>query len=403
MTDAPVDTRVSPTLISHPATNPFAPSADVAAMRRDRPLARMIFPDGHLGWIATSHALVRSIMADKRFSARSELIHLPIPGMTQQAPAARPGMFISMDPPEHTRYRSLLTGQFTVRRMRLLTERVEEITAERLEAMVAAGPGCDLVGVFAFPIPALVISELLGVPAEDRGWFQERMGTLTRIDLPREEVMAAMNGMQEFMGELVDAKRVLPTDDVLSDLVNHADGLSDEELANIGFMLLGAGFETTGNMLAMGTLALLRFRDQWDAWRADAGLTEGAVEELLRFVPLAPGGVRAALEDVELDGEVVAAGESVMLSAPGANRDPAKFADPDVLDVRRQATGHVSFGHGIHQCLGQQLARVEMTVAFPALMRRLPSLRLAVGFDEVEWRTNTSILGVRALPVAWDD
>ncbi|AIJ22000.1 cytochrome P450 [Amycolatopsis methanolica 239] len=196
------------------------------------------------------------------------------------------------------------------------------------------------------------------------------------------------------------AKRAEPTDDVLGNRTT--SDLTDEELSGIGTFLLGAGLDTTANMIALGAFALLRDPDQLAALRDDPALADSAVEELLRYLTIADTGVRAALEDVELDGQVIQAGESVTITANAANRDPERFPDPDTLDLRRHAAGHLAFGHGIHQCLGQQLARVEMRVAIPALFARFPTLRLAVPADEVPLRHDMSIYGVHRLPVTWD-
>ncbi|MEV0236750.1 cytochrome P450 [Nonomuraea sp. NPDC050786] len=376
---------------------PFDPPHDLAELRETRPMARLAYPDGHLGWLVTSHALAREVLADRRFSARSELRHIPIAG-TGEARPSPPGMFVGMDPPRHTRYRHLLTGEFTVRRMRLLTERIEEITEERLDLMERQGPPADLVRDFAGPVPAVVICELLGVPDEERPRFMTEAAALTRAELPQK--MSAFLAMQAHMRELVTAKRAEPTDDVLSGLTR--SDLTDEELANIGFMLLGAGLDTTANMLALGTFALLRHPGQLAVLRAEPERADQVVEELLRYLSIVPMLVRTALEDVELGGELVRKGESVTISLPVANRDPSRFPDPDALDLRRDTGGHVAFGHGVHQCLGQQLARVEMRVGYPALFRRFPSLRLAVEPGEVPLRTDMLIYGVHSLPVTWD-
>jgi cytochrome P450 len=213
--------------------------------------------------------------------------------------------------------------------------------------------------------------------------------------------MAAYTAVQQYLAELVAAKRANPTDDVLSDLTD--SDLTDEELRGVSFILLAAGLDTTANMLALGTFALLRNPAQLAALRADPALADRAVEELLRYLSVAKTFMRTALEDVELGGQTIEAGTTVILSYNTANRDPDRFADPHVLDLHRKAGGHLAFGHGIHQCLGQQLARVEMRVAFPALVNRFPTLRLAVPADEVGLRPETAdIYGVKSLPVTWD-
>ncbi|NUR89605.1 MAG: cytochrome P450, partial [Nonomuraea sp.] len=361
------------------------------------------YADGHRGYVVTGYEQVRAILADPRFSSRKELMnhHPTIDYSGYEPEPAPPGEFLLMDEPRHGRYRKPLVGRFTVRRMRLLTERVEEITAEHLDAIVKAGPPVDLVTAFAKPIPAIVICELLGVPYADRGRFQSQIDTFLSGESTNEELIAAYLATQEYLAELVAAKRANPTDDVLSDLM---DGdLTDEELKGMALILLSAGFDTTANMLALGTYALLRNPSQLAALRADPGLVDGAVEELLRYLSVAKTFYRTALEDVEVGGHTIEAGSMLMLSLNVANRDPERFSDPHLLDLRRQDGGHLAFSHGIHQCLGQQLARVEMRVAFPALLSRLPGLRLAVPEEEVGLRTEAAdIYGVKSLPIAWD-
>ena len=380
---------------------PFDPPPELAAIRAEAPLRRLTFADGHLGWLATGHAANRAILADTRFSSRMVNQHNPFPGLEiPEGVAETPGDLTLMDRPEHTRFRQLLAGKFTVRRMRLLTERVAEVTAQCLDAMAAAGPPVDLVEAFARPIPALLISELLGVPDREREQFLNLVGQLGGADVPVEDQYAAYAEIGTIIYGLVLAKRAAPTDDLLSDLTT--SDLTDEELAGVGTFLLAAGLDTTASMLGLGTFALLSNPDQFAALRDDPTLTESAVEELLRYLSIAHTGVRAALEDVEVDGQLIRAGESVVVSVMAANRDPERFPDPDALDVRRKATGHLAFGHGIHQCLGQQLARVELRVAFPALLTRFPTLRLAVPPEEVPIRPAINVHGIHRLPVTWD-
>ncbi len=384
---------------AEPLTFPLAPAGPFDPPRelREQPIARVRYADGKLGWVLTHRAAVRAVLADPRFSARQELRSTPF-NSSPDVPPARPGMFIGMDPPDHTRYRRLLTGQFTVHRMRRLTEHIEEIARQHLDRMEAAGPEADLVAAYAAPIPALVICELLGVPLTLRDDFMRDATTMSRQDATLQERQEAVVGVSGRLAELVHRKRTEPADDLLSGLL--ASDLTDEEATGMAFMLLGGGLDTTANMLALGTFALLRNPGQIRAV-TDPGTVDNAVEELLRYLSVVPGTVRVALEDVELEGVRVAAGESVLVSIPAANRDPEQFPDPDVLDVSRPAGGHIAFGHGVHQCIGQQLARVEMRVGFPALFRRFPDLRLAVPPEQVPLRTDMVIYGVHALPVTW--
>ncbi|WP_329376567.1 cytochrome P450 [Streptomyces sp. NBC_01351] len=376
---------------------PFDPPAELIEARSNGPISRYTHPGGKPGWLITGYDLVRSVLADPRFSSRKELLNV----VDFDIPPAPPGEFLLMDEPQHGRYRKPLVGKFTARRMRLLTERIEQITTDCLDAMERTGPTADLVTAFAKPIPTIVICELLGVPYEDRDSFQEQIDTFMNGETSDEDLLAAYTATQEYLAELVAAKRAKPTDDVLSELTD--SDLTDEELQGISLILLAAGFDTTANMLALGTFALLQNPAQMAALRADPTLVDQAVEELLRHLSVATSFMRTALEDVEVGGQTVEAGTTVLLSYNTANRDPERFTDPHVLDLRREEGGHLAFGHGIHLCLGQQLARIEMRVAFSALLSRFPTLRLAVPAEDVALRPETAdIFGVKSLPVAWD-
>ncbi len=253
-----------------------------------------------------------------------------------------------------------------------------------------------------------MICELLGVPHADRGAFQQDSAKALSLVGAKEDAMAAVASLMGFLTRLVAAKRAEhaarpegapPGGDLLSGLIADGD-LTDEELTSIGLVLLVAGHETTANMLALGTWTLLRNPGQFAALRADPSLIDNAVEELLRYLPIIQfGAQRAALEDVELDGVLVKAGQTVVVSLPAANRDPARFAEPGTLDLTGDPGGHLAFGHGVHQCLGQQLARIEMRVGYSALFRRFPGLRLAVPDEEIPLRTDMAIYGVHRLPV----
>jgi cytochrome P450 len=380
---------------------PLDPPQELERWREEAPVRRLRYADGHLGWLVTGYAAARAVMGDGRFSIRPELHHPSTPQIGKhQAVRRPPAFFARLDPPEHTRYRKLLTGQFTVRRMKLLEPRITEITAATLDAMERTGPPAELVRDFALPIPALVICELLGVPYADRDSFHRYAGTLVSLEVSTEQKQQAMNGLNAYVRALVADKRARPGDDLISGLASGGE-LTDDELAGVAMLLLLAGHETTANMLALGTFTLLGNPEQLATLRRDPALVPGAVEELLRYLTVVDFMVRTALEDVELDGHTIKAGETVTVSLPAANRDPLRFADPGVMDITRDATGHLTFGHGIHQCLGQQLARNEMRIALPALLDRLPGLRLAVPAEEVPMRSDMLVYGVHRLPVTW--
>ncbi|MDH6123999.1 cytochrome P450 [Kitasatospora sp. GP82] len=390
---------------------PFDPPPEYERLREQEPVSPLAFPDGKVGWLLTRHEDVRALLADERFSSDRLRASLPVRAFRGRPEdfGPRSGMLLTMDPPEHTRYRRMLTRYFTVRRMRALAPRIEQVVADHLDAMERGGPPVDLVSAFARPIPSLVICELLGVPYTDRDRFQGWTSTLLRIELEEDEALAARDALHGYMRDLVAAKRAHPDDALLSNLIARDDGedpevdLTDEELSGIGRLLLVAGHETTANMLALGTYTLLSHPGQLRALREHPEGIERAVEELLRYLTIVQFGiVRVAREDVEIGGRSIRAGETVLASLAAANRDPEHFADPEELDLDREPSQHVAFGHGFHQCLGQQLARVEMEIAFPALLRRFPTLRLAVPPEQVPMRDDMFIYGVHALPLTWD-
>ncbi|MGW3989559.1 cytochrome P450 [Streptomyces sp. NPDC004830] len=385
---------------------PFDPPRALTRLRAARPVSPLRFPDGHEGWLVTGHDEARRLLADNRFSSRQDLgvLHVPyeVPGMpvpTEPSPQI-PGMFIAMDPPDHTRLRRRLTGTFTARRMKELREHITDIAERQLDTLARRTPPVDLVEQFALPVPSLVICELLGVPYADRATFQNNTAAFLVRDQELDAKMAAYGALTGYLAELVVRKRADPGDDILSDLARQ-DDLTVEELTGCAFLLLLAGHETTVNQLALGTFALLEHPDQAAALRAEPDLMPDAVEELMRYLSVADIFYRYATEDIELGGETVGAGATVVVSLLAANRDPRRFENPDTLDVRRKARGHLAFGHGVHQCLGRQLGRIEMHAGFAGLLRRFPTLQLAVPAREVPLRTDMNIYGVHALPVTW--
>ena len=387
---------------------PFDPPRQITLLRSARPVSPLVFPDGHEGWLVTGYDAVRQVMADTRFSSRRDIdiVHVPyetpgMPAATEPAPQM-PGVFIAMDPPDHTRLRKRLTGAFTVKRMKQLEEHIVEIAERQLEHLAGLTPPVDLVREFALPVPSLVICELLGVPYADRETFQVNSAKFLVKDQSLEEKMAALGALNTYLAELVASKRAEPGEDILSGLARHED-LTIEELTGVAFLLLLAGHETTANMLALGTFALLENPEQLAELRADPVLVPDAVEELMRYLSIADIFYRYATEDIEVGGETIGRGSTVVVSMLAANHDPRRFENPDSLDIHRKARGHLSFGHGVHQCLGQQLARIEMRAGFEGLLRRFPGLALAVPADEVKLKSDMNIYGVHELPVTWTE
>lgn len=392
---------------------PFDPPALYAGLRERcpvTPLKLTVGPGDGSGWLVTGLAEARAVLSDRRFSHRNELIGLPIPPpfpMTEyQPPPAAPGAFIKMDQPDHSRYRRLITRRFTMRGVAELTPMITRITEEHLDELARTPPAerpVDLVSTFAEPLPVRVMCDMLGVPDDVREPLSEHLALLSRMTYSVEELIEACTVIGEALQKLVARKHAHPGDDLLSDLARGGQ-VTDEELVNIAWALLGGGFDTTANMLALGTFALLEHPDQLAALRARPELTDNAVEELLRYLTISHlGASRAALEDVELGGARIEAGDTVVVALPAANRDPDHFGAPDRLDVTGDARGHLAFGHGEHQCIGQHLARAILRIACPALFARFPSLRLATPAPEVPLRTDMLHYGVHRLPVTWDD
>ncbi|MEU6743423.1 cytochrome P450 [Streptosporangium sandarakinum] len=383
--------------------SPFDPPAELLS-RESGPVRRLRYPDGHVGWLVTGYDLARTILADARFSARSELKRVPVarPGTDPFfGVAAQPGWLVDMDAPEHTRIRRQLIGRFTARRMKDLGLRIEGLVEEHLSAMERSRPPVDLVQAFALPVPSLTICELLGVPRSERSDFQRKSAILFSLESSSEDAAAAMKALDDFLRELTHHKRGHPGDDLISTLVENGT-LSTEEIAGVGVLLLTAGHETTAGSIGLGVFALLCHPDQLGRFKAAPDLVDNAVEELLRYSTIFHFGVpRTPLEDVAVSGHVFRAGESVTVSLPAANRDHARFEDPDRLDIGRGTSGHLAFGYGIHQCLGQNLARVQMRVALPALFRRFPELALATAPEEVPTAADMGFYGVHRLPVTW--
>ncbi|MGW2869870.1 cytochrome P450 [Kitasatospora sp. NPDC001225] len=404
MTSTPTVPAV-PLPARHSAGCPFGPPPAYTEAAATANLSRAELPGGESCWLATGYTEVRAILSDRRFSAdlRHPTFPLLIAGSRERI-GENPN-FLNLDDPEHARLRRMVTGDFLVKRVEAMRPDIQRIVDEALDGMTAGRAEADLVADFALPVPSLVICLLLGVPYEDHEFFQGISRTLLSNTRPFEELLAARDEMLEYLEALTARKREEPRDDILSRLAVR-DDLTPREVASTGFLLLVAGHETTANMISLST-ALLLDRPEQIARLADPAAVPGAVEELLRLLTIIHTGVlRVALEDVELGGTTVRAGEGVVAMLSTANRDEAVFGGADrlpadELDLDRDARRHMAFGFGVHQCLGQPLARAELQIALATLFRRLPGLRLTVPRDELAFRTDAFIYGMRSLPVAW--
>lgn len=383
----------------------LVPHPRYAQLREAGAPVRVRMPYGGVAWLVTRYADARTVLADRRFS-RAAAAGRDVP--RARPPMDSPEMLISMDPPDHSRLRTLVAKEFTARRIEALRPRVREIVHSLLDALIAAGRPGDLAAALNWPLPVTVICELLGVPAADherfRAWTE--MTLAMGADTNAEDIVAARDGLNAYLAKLIAQRRAEPADDLLSGLVaarDDADRLSEDELVRLSATLLISGHETTANQLGNFVFLLLSDRARWARLVADPDLVPAAVEELLRFTPMAASVdfARVAVTDVELGGGRIAAGDAVLVALHAANRDRDVFDAPDELDLCRAHNPHVAFGHGVHHCLGAPLARMELQVALSALLSRLPTLRLAVPAHEVPWRTDRLVRGVLALPVTW--
>jgi cytochrome P450 len=391
----------------HMRRDAFDPVPELREIREGAGTQQIIGNFGYPVYLVTRHDDVKAVLADaERFSNRrpNGFVQRGLPEVSEAEQAEmNAGNLLGIDPPEHHRLRRMLTPEFTQRRMKRLEPRIVEIVDEHLDAMERAGSPADLVASFALPIPSLVICELLGVPYADREAFQRRTARQLDFSVPPEERLALGRESRAYMNALVTAARANPGEDMLGMLVReHGDELTQAELVGVADLLLIAGHETTSNMLGLGTLALLQNPEQLAKVRDDPGSVGAAVEELMRYLSIVHSNIpRFTTTDVEVGGVHIPAGQIVLCSLPSANRDPSSIDRPDTLDIGRGGPGHLAFGHGVHHCLGAPLARMEMRIAFPALLRRFPDLRLDEAFTDVHFRAFHFIYGLSSLEVAW--
>ncbi|MCR8577054.1 cytochrome P450 family protein [Streptomyces sp. Isolate_219] len=374
-----------------------------ARLRERGPVHRVRLPEGTAVWLVVGYDEVRAALSDPRLS--KEWRHASSAQPMQ--PVSSGVSMLRSNAPQHTRLRGLVARAFTARRVASLAPRVQELTDELLEAMLAAPDGrADLVEALAFPLPITVICELLGVPFLERDTFRTWTDILM-VGAPTPQTREALAAMTGYLDRLVETKRARPGDDLLSDLIavsdEGGDRLSHEELLGMAQLLLIAGYETTGNLIANGVLALLTHPDQLAALRADLSLIDGAVEEMLRYDgPLETSTFRFTIDPTDIAGTVVPGGGEVVLPViADAGRDPLRFDDPDRFDITRAARGHVAFGHGIHFCLGAPLARLEARIAVRTLLERCPKLELDAHPADLRWRLGALLRGPRQLPVRW--
>ncbi|TPQ21068.1 cytochrome P450 family protein [Streptomyces sporangiiformans] len=377
-----------------------------ARLRSEASVHQVRDTDGQEVWLVVGYDACRTAFTDPRLSREwRKTGHI---GQIKNTDADQPALahMLMADPPDHTRLRRLVAKEFTPRRIASLAPRIQQITDELLDAMTAGQERrADLIASFAFPLPMTVICELLGVPELDRNAFRHWSNEMVARTSPEAEALAYQE-MPAYLGELIADKRAHPGEDLLSAMIHTVDQggdrLAPDELIGMSVLLLIAGHETTVNLIGNGMRALFEHPDQLAELRADFGLLDGAIEEMLRYDgPVETCTERLALEDVEMGGVTIPAGSTVLITMADADRDPKRFPDADRFDIRRDSRGHIAFGHGLHYCLGAPLARLEGRIAIRSLLERCPDLAADADEAELPWMPGLLIRGVRKLPVRW--
>lgn len=390
-------------------THPFHPAPEYAIAREQAPFVRIRLWDGNLAWLATRYDDILAILQDPRFSQVPTHANYPFPSesratllRTEQRPINQ------MDPPEHTRFRRMFSKMFTVKSIEAMRPQVQHMVDSLIDGLLASNKPTDFYHQFALPLPSWVIAELLGVPHEDHAFFQEIARARFLHDGDPQAPLRAGEKIWTYLDGLIKRKEADPGEggDVISRLVieqiRPGHMTHEEAVVNVRQLLL-AGHDTTANMIALGTLTLFQNPDQLEQLKADPALVPNAVEEMLRYLTIAQfNSGRVALEDIEIAGHVIKQGEGVLASLAAANRDPSHFPNPDHFDMLRDASAQVAFAFGVHSCLGQPLARMELQIVFETLFKRIPTLRLAVPFEEIRFTGNsTQAYGVHEMPVTW--
>jgi cytochrome P450 len=386
-----------------------------AQLRDSQPLSRFSLPNSLTAWLLTRYDDVEAILKDTTHFVKDMYTAAP-PGFMQRAFQGAGSESLQLlskhmlmsDPPDHTRLRKLVSKAFTPRVVEQMRPRVQQIADELLDAARDKGH-MEFIGEFAFPLPITVISELLGIPVEDRPnfrrWTSALLNVSSNVFQSAMDVPVEAQTFVDYLRHTIAARREHPTEDMIGRLVQaeeEGDRLSENELISMIFLLIEAGHETTVNLIGNGTLALLLHPDQWRLLQEHPEYIESAVEELLRVTsPVVMATPRWCREDMELHGQTIRKGDMVLVSLMAADTDPTHFPDPEKLDITREERQHLAFGKGVHACIGAPLARLEGQIAFSTLLRRMPNLRLAVDPSQLVWRGSLLLRGLDTLPVTF--
>lgn len=385
---------------------PFQPPPQYAELRAESPVAQVTLPSGSTAWAISSYELVREFLADPRTSANRA--HPNYPSVLPRQPVSSKeakGLLTWMDPPEHTIHRRMVVNEFTAKRVAAMAPRIREITDSCLDDMIKSGGPVDLVQSLSLAVPSRVICELLGVPYEDRELFDRRSAIILNHQSSVEDRMTAWRGLRGYLSELVTAKANDPGDDLLSRLVKKyqdAGTFDLEILTGVANALLVAGHETTANMISLGTVFFLQHPEELAQFKANPETAPQVVEELLRYFSIADYSTsRVTTADMEIGGVFIPEGSGVIALNSAADHDEAEFERPGEFDAHRDARRQMAFGYGIHQCLGQSLARLELEIVFTRLFERIPDLRLDATTEELSFKHNAAFYGIFEVPVSW--
>ncbi|MCA1217791.1 cytochrome P450 [Streptomyces sp. 8L] len=399
-------------LLSYPQMRdpkcPLDPPAAYRELQATHPVAKVVLPSGRTTWLITGHAEARYLLSHPDTSVNRHHPSFPYPVSNPDAVVAQLARWTQIllgdDPPLHTVRRRMLITEFTVRKAQQMRPEIQRIVDSELDAFVELEPPVDLVKHLALSVPSLVICRLLGVPYADHEFFQERTLLQLQRDVSPQVQAKAVDELLAYFEVLISQMEREPGDNLLSRLIvanREAEAFDHEELVALGLLLLVGGHETTGNVISLGTATMLNDPEQLALLKAHPELMPSAVEEFLRIFSTATATTRVATADIQLGDKLIAEGEGMIVALNTVARDGREFPDPNRIDVRRNARNHMAFSHGIHQCMGQNLARVELDVVFTTLFRRLPNLRLATEFTDLPFKFRALAWGLHELPVVW--
>ncbi|MFD0617739.1 cytochrome P450 [Paenibacillus sp. GCM10027629] len=381
-------------------------------LRENEPVYRFMLPNGQIAWLITQYEDAQAALKDNRFIKNPHTL-LSQEQMNKLIPMLERDLLINhmalSDPPDHTRLRNLVEKAFTPKMIKELLGRIQEITDTLLDEIQDKGK-MNVIDEFAFPLPIIVIFEMLGIPTKDRDQFREWSNVIIEAittDIPEkmQEALPKIQSLIKYIGHLIEERRKDPTEDLVSALIQaetEGEKLTENELYSMIFLLIIAGYETTVNLIGNGVLALLQHPEQFEKLKSNPELISSAIEEILRFYgPVELATSRFAGEDVLLHEKLIRKGDMIVVALASANRDETQFKNPDLFDITRKNNRHLAFGMGIHYCLGAPLARLEGQIALLTLLRRMPNLRLNTDAETLKWRPTFIMRGLIELPVVF--